>query len=351
MKNDGLFIPSSVVLELTYKCNHNCLFCSCPWESTDKEKEKYKKGKELSFEQWKQIIDRLQELGVKNISVSGGECLMKEGLLQIIDYIRKKKCFNLNSDIVLISNGRLMNKEYLQAFKHYGIHLSMSLPGIKSFEFLTGVDNAGGVLYWFQEAKKNEIHTTCNITVTKKNFSELYETIANALIYGAETILLNRFLIGGRGLDYIDDLSINNEQINQMLDIAEALLEKTSRYGSVGTEIPLCIIKNKEKYKHLKIGSICSAAKDFFVIDPSGIVRTCNHSPKKVGYIFDKEIIKDKKYWQKFQTRAYIPQTCVKCYNVNQCDCGCREVAYILYKNNNALDFCLQNNNENLKNR
>ncbi len=341
MIDKRLFIPTSVVLELTYKCNHNCLFCSCPWESKLEDVEHYDKGTELTVEQWKQVIDRLEQLGVKSISISGGECLMKEGLVDILHYIRKKGNFNANTDITLISNGRLMNELFLSAFKKYGVHLSLSLPGIETFEEHTGFDGASNVLYWLSRAKQENISTTCNITVTKLNIYELYQTIANALIYGAQTILLNRFLIGGRGLQYAKELSLDKEQINQMLEIAEDLLERTNRVGSLGTELPLCVIKNRQKYKRLHIGTICSAAKDFFVIDPSGEVRVCNHSPKKVGHILKDNIVEDEDYWFKFQTRNYIPKGCVFCKDVNLCDCGCREVANIVYRNLSAQDECL----------
>lgn len=341
MLKHKLFIPSNVVLELTYKCNHNCLFCSCPWESTLKDVEHYDKGEELTVDKWKQVIDKLEELGVENISISGGECLMKEGLVDILSYIRRKKAFNLNTEIVLISNGRLMNEEFLSAFKKYGVHLSLSLPGIETFEKHTGFDGATNVLYWLNRAKQENINTTCNITVTKINLYELYQTIANALIYGAQTILLNRFLKGGRGLAYANELSLNKEQINQMLEIAETLLEKTNRKGSLGTELPLCIIKDRHKYKQLHIGAICSAAKDFFVIDPSGVIRVCNHSPKKVGHILKDHIIDNEDYWLRFQSRNYIPKGCVFCKDVNLCDCGCREVANIICHNLSAQDECL----------
>lgn len=341
MKEDKIFIPKSVVLELTYRCNHKCLFCSCPWEAMEEDAPKYDKGREMEFEQWKRTLDILHKLGVENVSISGGEALLKDCLLDLLAYIREKNVFNVNNPIVLISNGLLMNEEFLQAFKKYNIHLSMSLPGLDTFEKHTGVDNAAGVLYWFQRAKEIGIETTVNITVTDINYNELYETIANGLIAGADTLLLNRFLLGGRGLTYKKELSLNKEQLNGMLETAENVLALSKRIGSVGTEYPLCIIKDREKYKQLRIGSLCSAAKDFFVIDPSGFVRACNHSPHKVGYIFDKEIITDTDYWQKFNTRAYIPHDCIMCKDVNYCDCGCRETASIVYGDLKAKDPCL----------
>ncbi len=55
------------------------------------------------------------------------------------------------------------------------------------------------------------------------------------------------------------------------------------RTGSVGTELPLCLI-DKDRYTHLNVGTRCSAAKGFFVIDPSGYARVCNHSPVRLNH-------------------------------------------------------------------
>lgn len=48
--------PKSVVLELTYRCNHKCLFCSCPWENNFSH---YEKGQELDVREWEKAIDIL----------------------------------------------------------------------------------------------------------------------------------------------------------------------------------------------------------------------------------------------------------------------------------------------------
>ena len=214
----------------------------------------------------------------------------------------------------------------------------MSLPGIETFEEHTGVDNANGVLQWFQEAKKIGLNTTVNITVTRKNYFELFRTVSLGLINGASSVLFNRFLPGGRGLLYQNELALNSEQLNGMLDTTEEVLTLSNRYGHVGTEIPLCSIDSPQKYKRLGYGTKCAAAKEFFVIDPAGQIRTCNHSPKVVGNIFDDDIIKDKEYWSVFANSNYHPILCQTCKSIDICDCGCREVANILHQSPCAID-------------
>ncbi len=331
-----IIIPPSVVLELTYKCNHRCKFCSCPWEAPDGN---YPRGRELCLDEWKSAIDKLYALGVVSFSISGGEATLKDCMPQIVEYIHSEGIKRgLDNTIVLISNGFSMRDEYLQLFKRCNVHLSMSLPGYQTFEEHTGVDNADGVLEWFRKAKEIGLQTTVNVTVTKKNYHELFETISMGLISGASSVLLNRFLPGGRGLRYMEELMLSVDEVNGMLDTAEEVLSLSKRFGNLGTEISACSVRNPEKYNRLHFGYECAAAKGFFVIDPSGNVRTCNHSPKIVGHIFDDEIVSDKDYWNTFAFSDYKPSMCSGCKLIEKCDCGCREVANILHGNASAVD-------------
>jgi radical SAM protein with 4Fe4S-binding SPASM domain len=333
--------PNSVVLELTYRCNHRCVFCSCPWYATNSG---YPKGEEMNLEQWKQTIDKLYDMGVQMFSISGGEAILKDCMPKIVEHIRKEgNKRGYNYPIVLISNGLAMREEYLQLFKRCNVHLGMSLPGYETFQEHTGVDNADGVLAWFTRAKEIGVTTTVNVTVTKKNIHELFETISMGLISGASSLLLNRFLPGGRGLTYKDELVLTPKQVNDMLDVAEEVLSLSGRYGNLGTEVAACAIKDSDKYKRLRFGYKCGAAKNFFVIDPSGWVRTCNHSPHIVGHISHDPIIDDVDYWKLFAEDQYKPNACKKCHLIDSCDCGCREVANILYGNPAEVDFSIVN--------
>lgn len=177
-----------------------------------------------------------------------------------------------------------------------------------------------------------------NVTVTQRNIHELFQTLSLGLISGANSLLLNRFLPGGRGLAHMDELKLTREQTNEMLDVAEEVLGYSNRFGSVGTEIPFCAIQDPKKYQHLNIGYQCAAAKGFFVVDPSGNIRTCNHSPRIVGHIFDKSVITDVAYWNMFAAGDYKPDMCSRCKLSPICDCGCREVAHILHGNPKAKD-------------
>lgn len=116
-----------------------------------------------------------------------------------------------------------------------------------------------------------------------------------------------------------------------MLNVAEAVLEKANRYGHVGTELPLCAIKQPQKYKHLQVSNQCAAAKGFFIIDPSGYIKVCNHSPQRICHYTEVESLFNNPYWISFREREYIPVMCIGCKDISKCDGGCREASHVYY--------------------
>ncbi|MDR1856609.1 MAG: radical SAM protein [Desulfovibrio sp.] len=335
-----LHIPANVVLEMTYACNFRCVFCSCPWEAGE-HGPAYVKGTELAIDQWREILDRLAVMGVRNVSISGGEALLKDGVVDLLEYVRKDTDFNKDGEIVFISNGALLDDATIDAFRRLKIHLSLSLQGLDTYDAQTGTSGigAGNVLHWLGKAHEAGIGTTANITLTAWNYHEAFDLMANALIAGADTLLLNRFLPGGRGLSRRQELALTPAQLNGMLETAEKVLGMSRRKGHVGTEFPLCAVEGDgRRFKEIVFGHRCAAAKDFFVVDPAGFVRVCNHSPVKVGHALEGDVVEDVAYWRTFTDRAYIPDACVMCRHVSFCDCGCREVASICTGSLRALD-------------
>jgi len=347
--NHDLKLPANAVLELTYRCNHRCKFCSCPWENAEKQSLFYEKHEELSVNDWKRVLKILERLGVRSVTITGGESLLKDGLCDILRFIRKETGLNRGNKIVVISNGAAMSEDFISIFKENDVHISLSLPGLKTYQYHTeSVDNSpDNVLHWLRRANEESLNSTVNVTVTKENYHELYETLANGLIAGAGTVLLNRFLVGGRGLKYKDELMLSQDELRGILDTAEKVLSLSGRVGSIGTEYPFCLIPDGGwKYKYLRVGSKCAAANGFFVIDPSGYIRTCNHSPKRVGYIFDEPLINDIDYWNIFAKRSFnLPEMCNGCAFIEDCDCGCREAAAICHGSLSDLDPCFGHSN------
>ena len=324
------FLPSTGVLELTYRCSHQCLFCSCPWEAPGGE---FDQRSELTTKQWKSSISTLCSRGVSNLALTGGEALLREDISEIIEYAASCETEHIETidgklvssmappHLYILSNGDLVNPSILEMCKKYNVQLSLSLPGLETYEKQTGVDGADHVLQMFSAARDLDLPTVANITVTRLNLYELRETIAAALLAGADQLLLNRFLPGGRGLSYADELSLSADEVRSMLKIADDTLSLAGRQGSLGTELPKCVADPAE-YKHLQVSTRCSAGRQFFVIGPSGYIRVCNHSPVRLTHIDDLPELKNNEYWTRFTQKDYLPDQCGDCVSRFECDGG-----------------------------
>ena len=331
------FLPSTVVIELTYLCNHECIFCSCPWDAAD---ERFPKLPELSTEEWKDTIAEMASLGIASFAFTGGEALMREDCLELLEYTASLSVdktetvdgelitHSVHPEVYLLSNGVLVDDKVMDTLERLHISLSMSLPGLSTFEEHTGFDNAMMVLEKFREAHKRGISTTVNSTVTAKNVHELRNTLSAAFLAGAGQLLMNRFLPGGRGLSYEDDLVLSATQVKDMLLVADDVLVRANRQGNLGTEIPFCLVEDLS-LKTLHVGTRCSAAQGFFVIGPSGYVRVCNHSEVRLNHISEWKKLKENDYWKTFTMKKYLPSECSGCRYMLNCDGGCREAAHI----------------------
>jgi radical SAM protein with 4Fe4S-binding SPASM domain len=344
------FLPSTGVLEMTYRCNHKCLFCSCPWEAKNNG---FYRHEELTTREWKECILKLCDMGVCNLAFTGGEPLLKEDILDLIEFAASCTTEHVETkegslvswqappNLYLLSNGRAMSDDVLETCRKYRVNLSMSLPGLKTFKYHTQGGDPNHVLEWFGKAHETGVTTTLNTTVTRKNIHELYETIGEGLLAGADTLLMNRFLPGGRGIIYADELCLSIKEIVTMLDTAEEVLRTANRYGNVGTELPKCIL-DPTKYERLTVGTRCSAALDFFVIGPSGYVRACNHSPVRLDHVSEIEKVKDNPHWKRFVFKDYLPKECAGCSEMLNCDGGCREAARIVGGEVDSVDPAMQ---------
>ena len=340
------FLPTTAVLEVTGRCNHACLFCSCPWYRAGGV---YETGPELTTREWKGVLDKLCSMGVVNVAFTGGEAMMRDDLRELMEhaaglqaeYIETRQGGLVSSRkaprLYLLTNGRLFTREWMEWCRVQGVQPSFSLPGLTAFSELTGHDGADQVLQCFSWARELGVSAVANITVTRLNLHELERTLVAALAAGARQVLLNRFLPGGRGLAHAERLELDADGVRGMLEVAEDTLARAGAFGNVGTELPRCLVPER-KFTHLEVGSRCSAAQGFFVVGPEGRVRVCNHSETQLARVEEIEQVKYDEYWKLFAFRRYAPPCRMECAKGNGCDAGCREAMHIVEGNVSAPD-------------
>ncbi len=338
-------LPQTAVLEMTWRCNHRCRFCSCPWEGGMMERRP-----ELSIAEWKELVTTYAQAGVTHFTFTGGEAILKEGLPELIETVAglqvtrfrtsatgELEAFRAPPTMNLLSNGRLIDDAWMQLCVRHKMLLSMSLPGLKTLrEHIDADTSAEWILGRFARAKELHCPTCVGVAVTKRNLPELYETLAVALISGAGQVLLNRFLPGGRGLS-IPEWELSPEEVRQAADIAEEVLTRAHRTGHFGTELPLCLI-DPTKYKALRVTTGCSAARDFVTVGPDGYLRVCNHSPVRLVRWDQYATLPHNETWMHYVRGDLLPESCRACGDAHVCRGGCREAARAKYGSPTAQD-------------
>jgi len=114
--------PEYTIIDMTHRCNLNCLMC-------DIVKDGFKKENELTTAEIISIIDQLADWGVKEVVFSGGEPLVREDIFKLIRYATRK------INVGLLSNGTTLNEKTIKKLTPYlssgCLSLTISLDGIR----------------------------------------------------------------------------------------------------------------------------------------------------------------------------------------------------------------------------
>lgn len=151
-------------IELTYRCNLDCIHCYC--KGLDD------RSRELTTEEWKKIIDILREEGCMTLCLTGGDPLMRKDFLEIYSYAREKGFI-----ITIFTNGYALNRKiaaYLA--KHPPNSIEITLNGITphTYESITQRRSSfRKVIENIKLLKENKISLILKSNCLKANKDEL----------------------------------------------------------------------------------------------------------------------------------------------------------------------------------
>ena len=165
-KNKGLL--SQVSMELTERCNNNCVHCYINLPADDEEV----KGKEISFAEIKKIADEVAKMGCLSWHLTGGEPLLREDFPDIYLYLKRK-----GMRITLFTNATLVNSEIAHLFKKYPPqNVEVSIYGLSQKTYEAATQNSGSFGAFKQGInllKENHIPFTLKMAVLPQNFHEI----------------------------------------------------------------------------------------------------------------------------------------------------------------------------------
>ncbi len=166
MKDKGLFCQVS--MELTERCNNNCIHCYINLPVND---EKAKK-KEIAFQEIREVADKAARMGCLFWHITGGEALLREDFADIYLYLKKK-----GIRVTVFTNATLINSKIAKLFEKYSPqNLEVSIYGLSQKTYEAVTQNSGSFDAFKQGInllKQNCVAFTLKAAVLPQNFHEI----------------------------------------------------------------------------------------------------------------------------------------------------------------------------------
>jgi len=212
-------IPLEGNIDLTYRCNNNCLHCWLRIPASDA-----KAKKELSLREIKNIINDAREMGCRSWNVSGGEPMLRPDFPEILEYIiAKSMTYSLNTNGALITPNiaRLLKKRGNKMVALYGAdaevhdHITRN-PGSfgQTMRGIRYLKEAGAGFTVQIIPMKDNYHQFKDMVKLAESLSKRYKTGAVWLFPSASgNITVNKRIIGQR-LDPKDAVSLDEPDVS-----------------------------------------------------------------------------------------------------------------------------------------
>lgn len=152
-------------ISLTDKCNLRCVYCM------EKDYNNFIKDESLmTLDEILRVVKECASLGIRKVRLTGGEPLIREGLVDLIKNINKIP--NID-EICLTTNGILLGDKVEELSKNGLTRVNISLDTLKEdrFKKMTRVGNLDKVLYSIEKCLENNVKVRIN-TVILEDFNK-----------------------------------------------------------------------------------------------------------------------------------------------------------------------------------
>lgn len=162
-----LDIPVLAAIHTTYNCNLDCKYCYNSSIRNNSNK------RILNLEQWYKVINNLVDHGIKKLTVTGGEPLLRTDILEIFREKRQNGCI---TDI--ITNGTLINEDNISIIGESFNTVVVSLDSSEEAEndYYRGQGTYKKVIEGIELLVDNNIPVVVNTTLTSSNIETFSAT-------------------------------------------------------------------------------------------------------------------------------------------------------------------------------
>lgn len=123
--SEGIEIPSKkrrIYFNLTYRCNLQCAHCCVDAKHVSE----FNEGDEMDTEDIKKSLDKIFQYNPDTLIFSGGEPLVRTDFTDLLKYVES----NYHGEVILATNGVLINKYNINSLLRVVSRIDISLDGV-----------------------------------------------------------------------------------------------------------------------------------------------------------------------------------------------------------------------------
>lgn len=336
-----MMTPRSVDLAITTRCNLRCVYCSHFDSPGEVERD-------LPAEEWLKFFEELTAAAVMDVTLSGGEALIRKDFKELVNGIVKNRM-----RFSLLSNGTLINNDIAEFLASTGrcgsVQISIDGPDSKIHDLNCGKGSFEAALRGLKCLMKHGINCTVRLTISRNNIDHLEEA-AELLLeeVGLRSFSTNSVCPFGMGQTNSDMVTLCPQEYARAMTAHHNIIKKygnrvNSSAGPLSsykhwTEMEKARRENapgKPGYGYL---TSCNGVFSKLAVRADGVIVPCGLIPHiELGRI-NRDSLVD--IWQKhpelknLRERQQTPladfEYCGTCDYVNYCRGGCPANAYNL---------------------
>jgi radical SAM protein with 4Fe4S-binding SPASM domain len=339
---DERWRPIYCVWEITLKCDLACRHCGS--------RAGHARSDELTTEQCLDLVRQMAELGVKEVTLIGGEAYLRDDWTEIVREIKK-----YGMSATMTSGGRGITKERAEEAARAGLEsVSISLDGLEAtHDRLRGVEGSfRSALESLKNLRAAGIRVACNTQINRlsvPDLPELLELIAQA---GVHSWQIQLTVAMGRAADEPEVLL----QPYDLLEVFPLLARLKERMVTLGVRLwPGNNIGYFGPYETLLKGTMprghmasCGAGRSTLGIEADGAIKGCPSLPTDAwtgGNIRDNSL---KDIWERSTPLRYTRDRtiedlwgyCRSCYYADTCRAGCTWTSFVLFGKAGNNPYC-----------
>jgi radical SAM protein with 4Fe4S-binding SPASM domain len=339
---DQYWRPLYAVWELTLRCDLACRHCGSRAGRA--------RHDELSTDEALNLIAQMDAMGVKEVTLIGGEAYLRDDWLIVAKEINRR-----GMELTMTSGGRNLTLEKAKAMKDAGFRsVSISVDGMSSMhDALRGVRGAWDAAFRAIEALKSVgIPVSANTQIARPALTQIEETFDRLCAAGIHAWQVSQTVPMGRAADE-PELILEPFQVLEVMAMLSRIKVKADRAkvriwpgNDIGYFGPYeTLLRGNMPRGHM---SSCGAGRMTLGIEADGAIKGCPSLPTKDytgGNIRDTTL---KDIWERSKPLRFTRDRttedlwgyCHDCYYADECRAGCSWTAHVIFGRIGNNPFC-----------